>query len=329
MIKNLYAFFLTLAYLFCGAALSHQSFKYAEEHKLGKEKALSVFKMRVEALLDSDTDLRSIGNYSPLFDDRIFELPDLLKKLIDRGIDVDIKGHLGRTPLHRAIIYGNLKCVSILLEGGADPNYTPIHFRSNTGPLEKAIDYGRLAIVKELLKFGADVRAISSNGNTLIMEAFSGDKISADLQEKRVAIAEELINAGADPMQVNRKGFTSLKFAEEEFFSLSLNPLKSKNFLDKYKEDLQYLFNLIQKSNNKANDDLAKEACSICYEEFISTHLINPCDTCKLQYCVPCIKNWSQKNPTCPTCKKLIAVKADAPPAIREFDDWLFEQEVD
>jgi ankyrin repeat protein len=326
MIKQLYAIFFILSCLFCNAALSNQDYKQLKEDR---EKELLAFKIRVKTLLDSGADFRNIGNKSPLLDEKILEFPDLLKKLIEKGADVDIKGHLRQTPLHRAIIHRKLKCVSILLEGGADPNYNPNHFVANAAPLEEAISRGCLEIVKELLKFGADVRTISSNGNTLIMEAFLGDTIFLNLQEKRTAIAEELINAGADPMQVNRKGLTSLKFAQEEFFSLSLNPLKSKDFVNKYKEDLQYLFNLIQKLNNKANDDLAKESCTICYEEFISTHLINPCDTCKLQYCVPCIKNWSQKNPTCPTCKKLIIVKADVPPAIRELDDWLFEQEVD
>lgn len=330
MIKNLYAFFLILAYLICGAALSHQSFRHAEEHRLGKEKALFVFKMRVEALLDSATDLRNIGNHSPLLDDRIFEFPDLLKRLIEQGIYADIKGHLNQTPLHRAINLGKLKSVSILLEAGADPNYIPNYFTTNAAPLEKAISHGNLELVKELLKFGADPRTISSHGNTLIMEAFARYNIFLNLgnRNNRIAIVEELVNAGADPMQLNKQGLDCLMFAGKEFFSFNLK-LTPEKVVSNYKQDYKYLLELMEKINNNDQEGLEKESCSICYEEFALERLVNPCVTCKLQYCIPCINAWSKKSPTCPTCKELINVKADAPSAIKEMDDWLFMQEVD
>ncbi|KAJ3503324.1 hypothetical protein NMY22_g18286 [Coprinellus aureogranulatus] len=75
----------------------------------------------------------------------------ILRKLLEWGADPNIRGEVGgmhrfecsdvhgRTPLYTAVKKGNLECVHILLEGGADPN------------IDARIDYGEDSEMVQLL----------------------------------------------------------------------------------------------------------------------------------------------------------------------------------
>ena len=43
-----------------------------------------------------------------------------VKELIKRGADVNIPGEFDQTPLHTAVLTGNLDIIKLLLENGAD-----------------------------------------------------------------------------------------------------------------------------------------------------------------------------------------------------------------
>ena len=43
-----------------------------------------------------------------------------LKLLIKKGVDVNAIGEFEQTPLHLAVIYGNLKITKLLIKNGAD-----------------------------------------------------------------------------------------------------------------------------------------------------------------------------------------------------------------
>ena len=50
------------------------------------------------------------------------QLPDLIRYLVDRGLDINARGDLHETPLILANWLGHDKIVKLLLELGADPN---------------------------------------------------------------------------------------------------------------------------------------------------------------------------------------------------------------
>ena len=53
----------------------------------------------------------------------LFDEPELMQLLIDAGLDdIDVKSHEQQTPLLLAVVSGNLRICTLLLDLGADPN---------------------------------------------------------------------------------------------------------------------------------------------------------------------------------------------------------------
>src|SRR3954470_4298232 len=86
----------------------------------------------------------------------------LQKGLIEAGI-VQIANTDSEPPLVKAVLAGDLKEVSRLLESGADPNEAnkanrnPDNFLGEP-PLVHAVRHGKLEMAEALLKAGADAR---------------------------------------------------------------------------------------------------------------------------------------------------------------------------
>ena len=63
------------------------------------------------------------------------------------GIDLNALGEFDQTPLHRAVIMGNLKIIKLLIENGADPYMVD---EKNESPLDYAKDEDNQMIIKYL-----------------------------------------------------------------------------------------------------------------------------------------------------------------------------------
>ncbi len=121
---------------------------------------------------------------------------DIVKSLLERGVDINGCDATNRTPLDKAACKGNIEIVRLLIERGAEVDSrdqwdnTPLHGASLNGDIEVArelIDHGanvnprehihwtpmhisaeydHLEIVKLLLERGADVNAVNIQGKT-------------------------------------------------------------------------------------------------------------------------------------------------------------------
>ena len=118
-----------------------------------------------------------------------------VKILIEAGTDVNIQNNDGETALYCVSYYGRAKCVTSLLQAGADVNET------GTSPLMMASQCGRLKCVNKLLKAGADVNQTNDDGHTALMMA------SRDYHHKCVDV---LLNAGARVNTVDNDGCSVL-----------------------------------------------------------------------------------------------------------------------
>jgi hypothetical protein len=133
-----------------------------------------------------------------------FQTADLLHR---NGADLDIRGLVGRNPLHGAARSGNLEVVRKLVE--YDPAY--INAKDGTGwtPLLMA-SKGRNSkdgsVVRLLLEHGADVNAQSTNGQTPLHEASSYGALE---------VVRLLLEHGADVEAKRNNGKTALQFAVE------------------------------------------------------------------------------------------------------------------
>lgn len=130
------------------------------------------------------------------------KLNPVIKKLIEKGANVNAQGMGGNTVLHAAKL-SSFEIIEIILEAGAEPNIqnkkgqTPLHILASSGEDEE-----RLVL---LIKHGADASIKDNDGNTPLHKM-----IGFWVGERSVKLAKILIEAGVDPKARNSAGQTAL-----------------------------------------------------------------------------------------------------------------------
>ena len=141
-----------------------------------------------------DKPLIFIANYSNT---------DVIKYLIDRGTDVNVKEPLalgGNTPLHIAAGGGSsLELVKYLIENGADVNAKNAY---GVSALHLAVRHREIDVLKHLIAHGADVNAHS--------ERFGTPVHFVSRWRVEIEKLEYLIKNGADVNMRNGRGLTPL-----------------------------------------------------------------------------------------------------------------------
>lgn len=89
--------------------------------------------------------------------------PDQVRKLIQRGSDVNHQDHDGDAPVHGAAWFGNLSILGMLLDAGANPD---VKNKLGGTALMWAASYGETDAVRMLLDKGADARIKDVDGVT-------------------------------------------------------------------------------------------------------------------------------------------------------------------
>jgi|SRR4030095_7987828 ankyrin repeat protein len=112
--------------------------------------------------------------------ERMRELPSFV------GIDLDgpnVRGNFGETPLHVAVVQGDVAAIKTLLAAGADINAKGEHGYT---ALHEAVEQGKIDIVKLLLALGSSIAATNDDGlSTLELARVTGrEDIVAELQDK-------------------------------------------------------------------------------------------------------------------------------------------------
>jgi ankyrin repeat protein/tRNA A-37 threonylcarbamoyl transferase component Bud32 len=117
-----------------------------------------------------------------------------ITQALSRGLDVNIKGHRGFTPLHYAAYKGKKAAAELLIDRGAD-----LGAKKGDGeiPLHTAARYGHIDIVELLLRKGSDPDSVDNNGRTPLDTAEKYGKAEA---AKLIRLA---ISQRANPMQPN------------------------------------------------------------------------------------------------------------------------------
>jgi ankyrin repeat protein len=118
----------------------------------------------------TQVDFRNAKDESPLMMAALKGQLDMVKKLVERGADVN---KTGWTPLHYAATGGHLEIMNLLLENHA---YIDAESPNGTTPLMMAAHYGSPAAVKLLLEAGADSTLRNQLGLTAIDFAARGNR---------------------------------------------------------------------------------------------------------------------------------------------------------
>ena len=121
--------------------------------------------------------------------------------LLDRGADVNMLDWIGWTPLRFSVQEGHSACARLLLERGAS-----VHTATEAGltPLHLATTHGRLECARLLLERGAAVGARSREGIT---------PLHSVAQYGRTELAFELLWHGADVALADNDGDTPAALA--------------------------------------------------------------------------------------------------------------------
>lgn len=123
-----------------------------------------------------------------------------IRETLARGASPNARDAVGNTPLMWAAVYGDLRCLELLLDRGAEVNAT--NAAGATALMRAAFDYQK---VRLLIARGADVNARSALGNTALM-------LAARPWDSHRAV-ELLLSRGADARATNTWGATALMAA--------------------------------------------------------------------------------------------------------------------
>ena len=127
---------------------------------------------------------------------------NVVRELINKGGDIEVKDKNGVTPLHLASFNGHLDVVKFLVENKADINakdkdgYTPLH---------KASENGHLNVAKFVVENKADIHAKDKWGDTPLHEASRWGRLD---------VVKFLINNKAEIHAKDNYGWTPLDFAK-------------------------------------------------------------------------------------------------------------------
>jgi ankyrin repeat protein len=126
---------------------------------------------------------------------------EVVKLLVERGVDVAAADNKAVTPLHMAANGGHLEVVKLLVERGVDVaaadkgGWTALHVTAESG---------HLGVIKLLLDKGADAAAANGDGRTPLNSAAAGGHLE---------VVKLLLEKGADFSVVNNDGWTPLHAA--------------------------------------------------------------------------------------------------------------------
>ena len=185
----------------------------------------------VELLLSRGADAtESYGTHgeaidAPLHYAASYGVKRIVELLIDHGADVNVKGNMGKTPLHyvariidRPIGFiskttkeDHRSIVQLLIAHGADINARDNHGRT---PLHWAMAANYLDLVELLIEQGADVNAKDDNGVPAIQAVFQTPLHNAT-EKANINLVKQLIKQGANINAKNYFGITPLLVATE------------------------------------------------------------------------------------------------------------------
>ena len=120
------------------------------------EKRVSHSKMGV--LFRANMEAKNKFGATPL---HLSDGPDVIKCLIDYGAEINVLSKVGTTPLHIAVVAGQIEIAKLLLDSGADIDYALcLDEKSGTEighPLHYAVENNDNEMSKFLIDYGADL----------------------------------------------------------------------------------------------------------------------------------------------------------------------------
>lgn len=176
--------------------------RYIDLHTAAMEGRLEHVKKRIEAGDNINSFKKKwSGGSTPLHKATARGHVEVVKYLLSKGADPNVKDGEGASPLRSAVMKENAEVARLLIEGGAS-----VGGRDSSGAslLHDAAGIGSIPVARVLIKAGANLEARDEDGWTPIFRAVHSDEFK---------MVEYLIEAGAD-LEVAAGSKTLLEFSK-------------------------------------------------------------------------------------------------------------------
>ena len=168
----------------------------------------------IRKLLDFGVEINTKDyRYEPLFEAAVTGNRQIVEMLLDAGAEIDHRSVWGGTALFGAISLDHLELVQLLLAKGADPSLREKSGRTTFAYVRSA------AVAKILIERGADIESTNSYHQTPLMAAAGGSA------QRDVELVELLIAAGANLEYKDKEGTTALILAARKGSATNLRAL--------------------------------------------------------------------------------------------------------
>ena len=123
----------------------------------------------IEHLIDYGANIKYLNTYTkenPLhfaIKQNCQVIEDMIKLLVDKGVDIDAQDYILRTPLHIAIEDGNIDIALLLIKLGADVNLQDCEMKT---PLHYTAEIGVVSLIENLIDHGANINVPDCSHNT-------------------------------------------------------------------------------------------------------------------------------------------------------------------
>lgn len=186
-----------------------------------KNEQLLMFKFIVEQANVDVTIPDNVG-WAPLHEAAIKGNPEIVKKLLERGTQINWPNNNDLTPLHLAVLNGHTEIVQLLLDNGARVNLKDKHRRPI--PICGISCRDNPAVIQALLDKGAHIDQRDESGSTPLHNA---------IIFREIEVAKTLIRNGANIYLTDKMDKTPLQYATKKLAN-ELRALKPKDNLIKW-----------------------------------------------------------------------------------------------
>lgn len=187
---------------------------------------------------------------------------EIVRFLVENKANVNSENEYSSTPLHLAVSKNNIEMVRLLVENGADVNKE--NENSNT-PLHLAVDKDNIEMVRFLVENKADINKQNKYKDTPLLRAVYRD--NKNMIKNGIEIVKFLLESGANIHKKDKYNKTALQWSKNPHITELLTEYDNTIEIETEPSDISYEEDVglisLETENRKEYDKLSENKCTI------------------------------------------------------------------